>query len=185
MANGKLGRRCCVLIRRIEDDDAVFCCGLDIDVIDADARTSDCLQPSAGGNDGGGNVRLRADNERVVVTDALLQGGLFEPSRNIDAKPGTRGKHVPPLLMDWVCDENSFCGRHALKPRLFKNSICKLIECSGGDPRPSALHQRGFVARALCVRTCRVWRAGVPPTDPSEAALPCGTMGCRNSHTAR
>jgi hypothetical protein len=66
-----LGGRHDVRLRRVGDDDAALGRGGDVDVVDADARAADDLQPVGARDQLRGDLRRAAHDERVVLADAL------------------------------------------------------------------------------------------------------------------
>ena len=58
MRKRKFGGRCCIGIGRVQDDDATFRSGGDVDIINPDAGATDDLQLLAGGDYRRGHARL-------------------------------------------------------------------------------------------------------------------------------
>ncbi len=86
--DGVLGGRDHRRLGRVGDDDAPPRRGLDVDVVDPDARAADHLQARAALDQVGGELRRRADDDRVVVGDAL-----GEVAATVDV-------HVEPLAQE-------------------------------------------------------------------------------------
>ncbi len=68
-----LGRRDDRRLGRVRDDDAPPGRGLDVDVVDPDAGAADHLQPVGALEELGGQLRRRANDDRVVVADPVLE----------------------------------------------------------------------------------------------------------------
>jgi hypothetical protein len=68
-----LGRRDDVRARRVDDDDAALRGGGDVDVVDPDAGARDGAQVRRAGEQVGVDLRRRADDDRVVGGDPLLE----------------------------------------------------------------------------------------------------------------
>ena len=71
--HGVLRRRDDRRLGGIRDDDPTARRGVDVDVVDPHSRPTDHLQPVGTLEDLGGELRRRADHDRVVVPDPLLQ----------------------------------------------------------------------------------------------------------------
>src|SRR5262249_35111327 len=67
-ADGQLGRRGRVALRRVDDEDALRRGRLDVDVVDADAGAADDLQVARIGQGLGLDLRGRANAQAVVLT---------------------------------------------------------------------------------------------------------------------
>ena len=86
-------------VRRVRDDDPASRCRLDVDVVDADAGAADHLQPLGALDHVGGQLRRRADHDRVVAADDLGErrvGVLVDVearAQQIDAGGGDRLPH--------------------------------------------------------------------------------------------
>src|SRR5437868_2347660 len=84
-ADGVLGGRDDGGLRRVRDDDAAARRRLDVDVVDADASASDHLQVRRALDDVGSQLRGRADDDRVVPVDDVLER-RFEVDIDVEAR---------------------------------------------------------------------------------------------------
>ena len=75
-ADGVLGRGDDGGLRRVRHDDPAPRRRVDVDVVDAHARAPDHLQPLGALDQVGGQLRRRADDDRVVAADDLLERAL-------------------------------------------------------------------------------------------------------------
>ena len=78
--DGRLGR--------VRDDDPAPRRRLDVDVVDADARAADHLQPVGARDQLGGQLRRRADDDRVVAADRLREVRVARRRRRRSAPAG-------------------------------------------------------------------------------------------------
>src|SRR5581483_7585071 len=83
-------------VRRVRDDDPASRRGLDVDVVDADPGAPDHLQPGGALDEVGGELGRRADDDRVVAADDLLERALRVDvdvealAEEVDARVGDR-----------------------------------------------------------------------------------------------
>src|ERR1019366_7976115 len=91
--------------RGVEDENAMPCCGLDVDVVDADTRAPDDPQTRRRGKDLGRDFGLTPNHERVVVTDAFAKHAWLEPGQDVDLAGGAQSGDA--VLGDRVCNENA------------------------------------------------------------------------------
>ena len=78
-ADGEFGSGECVAVGRVDDQHPLLCGRFNIDVIDTDARASDDLETIGGGENRGGDFRLAAHGQRVVLSDNRQQLFRFQP----------------------------------------------------------------------------------------------------------
>ena len=104
-ADGVLGRRGDGRLGRVGDDDPAAGGGLDVDVVDPHARAADHLQPVGALDQLGGQLRRRADHDRVVVAD--LAG---EIAVRVDVHLEALAQEVDPRLGDRLPDEDPHTG---------------------------------------------------------------------------
>ena len=90
---------------RVRDDDPAARCGLDVDVVDADARAADHLQPVGLLDQRRVELRRGADDDRVVVADRL---GEVAVRVHVDVE--ALAKQLEPRLGDRLADEDSQAG---------------------------------------------------------------------------
>src|SRR5581483_11861802 len=72
-SDGVLGGRDDRRLRRVRDEDAAQRRRVHVDVVDADSRATDDLQPDRALEHVGGELRRRADDDGVVPVDDLVQ----------------------------------------------------------------------------------------------------------------
>jgi hypothetical protein len=97
-----LGRRDDVRLRRVGDDDAALGRRGDVDVVDADAGAADHPQLLGAVDEVGGQPGRRADQDPVVVADALgeLLVGPVEPEVDVELLAQQVDAGVGDLLLD-------------------------------------------------------------------------------------
>ena len=100
-----LGRRDGVAGRGVEDENAVSCRGLDVDVVHAHTGTPDHAQSRCRIEDLGRDLGLAPDHERVVVADAFAQRARLEPGHDIHLARGTQAGDA--VLGDRVGNEDA------------------------------------------------------------------------------
>ena len=100
-----LGGRDDVGLRRVRDDDAHPGGGVDVDVVDPDAGAGDDLQAARLGEHVGIDLGGRADEDAVVVADALLEVVRGPVVAEVDVEPG-RAQQVDAGVADVLLDEH-------------------------------------------------------------------------------
>ena len=98
--DGRLGR--------VRDDDPAPRRGRDVDVVDAHAGAADHLQPVGARDQLGGELRRRADDDRVVVADHLGELGVA-----VDVDVEARAQELDARVGDRLADEDARALGHA------------------------------------------------------------------------
>ena len=75
-----------VSVRRIDNDNAAFGCGLHVDIIHADACATDNFKILGAFEDISGNFRRRTDNQRVELRNNLQKFVVGNLIANFDVK---------------------------------------------------------------------------------------------------
>ena len=101
-ADRVLGSRDDRRLGRVRDDDPLPRGRLDVDVVDADPRAADHLQPGASLDQLAVELRRGADHDRVVVADPLRE---IVAAVDVDLEP--LAEEVDPRLRDRLADEDS------------------------------------------------------------------------------
>src|SRR5581483_6699370 len=100
-ADRVLGRGDDRRFRRIGDDDPAPRRRLDVDIVDADARAPDHLEVRRECEHVGGQLRRRADDDRVVTPDDLLERRVA-----VDVDVEVRAQEVDARVRDRLPDED-------------------------------------------------------------------------------
>ena len=101
-ADRLLGGRDDRRVGRVRDDDPAARGGVDVDVVDADAGAADHLQPVGALDQVGGQLRRRADDDRVVVADGLGEVGVA-----VDVDVEVLAQQLDARLGDRLADEDA------------------------------------------------------------------------------
>ena len=88
-------------LRRVRDDDPASGRGLDVDVVDADARAADHLEALGALDQLGGELRRRANDDRVVAADDLLERAV-----GVDVDVEARAQELDAGRGDLLADED-------------------------------------------------------------------------------
>ena len=100
-----LRRRHDVRLRRIGHDDPALGRRRHVDVVHADPRAPDHAQPAGALDDVGGDLRRRADQQAVVVADAVGELLAREVEGHVDLEP--LAQQVDPGVGDLLGDEDT------------------------------------------------------------------------------
>ena len=90
-------------LRRVRHDDPAPRRRVDVDVVDAHARAPDHLQPLGALDQVGGQLGRRADDDRVVAADDLLERAL-----GVDVHVEARAEKLDARLRDLLADEDAW-----------------------------------------------------------------------------
>ena len=82
--------------------------GVDVDVVHAHSGATDHAEARGGREDLGGDLRLAAHDERIVIADALDQRRSIETHDDINVARGAQARHA--VLGDRVRDEDACHG---------------------------------------------------------------------------
>ena len=118
-AEEQLGHGDRIAGRRIDDGDAERCRGVDVHVVDAHAGAAHDAQSAGGPEQGAGDLRCAAADDRVVESDALEQGVGGERRRLVDGEVGNRREQGDALWVDVVGHENA------------KGHVAESLGCAG------------------------------------------------------
>lgn len=105
-----------VSLRAVHHNDPLFCRSLQIDIVDADTRSSNNPQLLASFHQRCSDFCLAADNESIVVFDDLLQLFGAETFAFVDLQGGLQ--HLEPIWGDFFWDEDFWTGSVAVS-RMF------------------------------------------------------------------
>ena len=90
---------------RVRDDDPAAGRGLDVDVVDANARATDHLQPVGPLQDSRVDLRRGADDDRVIAADRLREVAV-----RVHVDVEALAEQLDPRLGDRLPNENSQAG---------------------------------------------------------------------------
>src|SRR3990170_4791511 len=100
MGESKFGCRGGIGIGRIQDHDAALGGSGHVDVVDANARAADHLQPPTRRDNRSGDTSLGAYNDAVVVSNALNELCFAQVRRYSHVKSRSRGQLTLGLLVN-------------------------------------------------------------------------------------
>lgn len=101
-----------VSLRAVHHDDTLFCRSLQIDIVDADTRSSNNPQLLASFHQRCSDLCLTADNESIVVSDDLLQLFGAETFAFVHLQGGLQ--HLESIWRDFFWDEDFWTGSVAV-----------------------------------------------------------------------
>src|SRR6185312_11341585 len=137
-ADGVLGRRGDRRLGRVGDDDPAPRSRLDVDVVDPHAGAADHLQAVGALDQVGGQLRRRADHDRVVVADPAGQVAV-----RVDVNVEALAQELDPRLGDRLADEDSHTGACS------KASSARVTATPRSISAPSSARPSSIAARAV------------------------------------
>src|SRR5262247_368088 len=90
----------------VHDHDPFFACGVDIDVFETDARSSNDLEILGGFDQVPRDFGATANDPAFVVSDNLFDFLGFESDANVDFKARSALENLQPLGCQGIADEN-------------------------------------------------------------------------------
>ncbi len=132
-----LGRRVDVAARRVQHDHPPTRRVVEVDVVDADARPPDHLQPVGRRQHVGADPGATPNDQRVVVADDLAELIALDPGAIVDLELLRRLEDVQPLRRDLVGKQNPVPTVHHHRHASTRSVITDSSACSNASSSSS------------------------------------------------